>query len=70
MPLGLGTGAGGPGYRVLWMPDQPVSGQPAYLGMAAQDLSLMFPVWRNGPDGIALTTSVHGENFHRRHPAR
>ena len=64
MPLGRGMGSGGPGYNVQWMPDQSVGGQPAYLGMVAQDLSLMFPVWKNGPDGIALTTNDRWEAFH------
>jgi hypothetical protein len=64
MPLGRGMGSGGPGYKVLWMPDQSVGGQPAYLGMVAQDLSLMYPVWKDGSDGIALTTNDRWEVFH------
>jgi hypothetical protein len=64
MPMGRVIGSGGPGYTVLWMPDQSVGGQPTFLGMVAQDLSLMCPVWKNGPDGIALTTNDRWETFH------
>jgi hypothetical protein len=65
MSSGRGMGMdSGPGYKVLWMPDQPVRGQPTDLGMVEQNLSLMVPVWKNGADGVAFTTNVRWEIFH------
>ena len=66
MPFGPGMGGqsgGGPGYGALWIPAQAVRNQATDLGMEMQDVSLMFPIWKSGPDGIMWTTNVRWEMF-------
>ena len=37
-------------YRITWFPDQPVSGQPAELGLLQQDFSLAGPLYQSATD--------------------
>src|SRR5260370_23390607 len=34
-------------YRVIWLPEQPVRGQPTDLWMLRQDISLIAPIWQD-----------------------
>ena len=63
MPFGLGADAAMPGYKALWLPDQPVANQATHLGMEQQDLSLRVPIWKDGPDGVVFSTRVRWELF-------
>jgi hypothetical protein len=63
MPFGMGADAAAPGYKALWLPDQPVANQAAHLGMEQQDLSLGVPLWKDGADGVVFSTHVRWETF-------
>jgi hypothetical protein len=63
MGFGLGGDAGAPGYKALWLPNQPVTNQAAHLEMEQQDLSLAVPIWKSGPDGLMFSTRVRWETF-------
>jgi hypothetical protein len=51
-------------YRVTWLPDERVSGQPTVLGFVRQDISFGVPVWQCAGDEWAVTGSVRSELFH------
>ena len=61
MGMGMGGGPGGPSYKALWMPSEPVHSQATNLGMEQQDLSVGVPLWKDGPDGVNFTTHVRWE---------
>jgi hypothetical protein len=46
-------------YRVTWLPDEPVSGQPTHLGIVQNDASVRFPIWQNDRNEVS-------GNFHVR----
>lgn len=59
----LGGRFGIPGYGLMWIPPQPVSGQPTNLGVVRQDLSLFAPIYHDGQDTAALGLGIHGSIF-------
>lgn len=61
--FGPGANLGCVDYKVLWMPNEPVSGQPTNFAMVGQDFSVKVPIWSNGPDGLSFSTSVRWELF-------
>ncbi len=48
-------------YRALWIPSQPVRGQPTSLGMERQDLSLSMPLWQCPTDELSFRAHVRWE---------
>jgi hypothetical protein len=77
--LGMLVGRYGiPGYGLMWMPAQPVAGQPTDLGLLRQDLSIFAPIYREGPDTAAVGLGIRNTLFwtdailpdsHRRFPS-
>jgi hypothetical protein len=59
-PPGMGLpGGGGPfRYSAIWFPSTSVQGQNAKWGLVGQDLSVMCPVWMDGPNGVMLMGGV------------
>ena len=52
-------------YRAVWLPSQPVSGQPTSLGYVQQELSLSFPLWQcANTDEWLASIHVRNEVFH------
>jgi hypothetical protein len=52
-------------YRAIWLPSQPVGGQPTNLGYVQQDVSVSFPLWQCGDtDEWLASASVRSEVFH------
>jgi hypothetical protein len=57
--LGIGgPGGGGPGYDVRGYFARPVTGQPTDLGLVRQNLNVMAPLWRDGPDMLMGSVRV------------
>jgi hypothetical protein len=50
-------------YRVLWFPQQPVSGQPTNLGMVQEDFSFAAPLWQDCTDEWSVSAKVRSELF-------
>ena len=59
-PPGMGLpGGGGPfRYSAIWFPSTSVQGQNAKWGLVGQDLSVMCPVWMDGPNGGMIMGGV------------
>ncbi len=58
-----GSRGGGPGYGVVWYPQQTVSGQATQMTILDQDLSLGAPLWQSEGDMVLLTTRVRNSLF-------
>ena len=59
MPGMDGPGGGGPfRYSAIWFPSASVQGQDAKWGLVGQDLSVMCPVWMDGPNGVMIMGGV------------
>ncbi len=50
-------------YRVTYFPDQPVSGQPAELGLLQQDFSLSGPIRQSATDEWYASARVRNQEF-------
>jgi hypothetical protein len=55
---------GVPGYGLMWIPSQPVAGQPTDLGLVRQELSLFAPIHREGCDTAAVGLGVRNTLFY------
>jgi hypothetical protein len=62
--LGILVGRYGiPGYGLMWIPAQPVAGQPTDLGAFRQELSLFAPIFHDGPDTAAVGLGIRNTIF-------
>jgi hypothetical protein len=50
-------------YRITWLPDQPVSGQPAELGMLQQDFSLTGPLVQSANNEWYASFRIRNQEF-------
>ena len=50
-------------YGTTYYPSQSVSGQDAHLGVVRKNISVLMPVWRDGPDALAITTNVRNSLY-------
>ena len=50
-------------YRITWVPDQPVSGQPAELGMLQQDFSLTGPLVQSANNEWYASFRIRNQEF-------
>jgi hypothetical protein len=48
-------------YRVLWIPEQHVQGQPTNLGLVQQDFSFAVPLWQDCTDEWSVSAHVRNE---------
>jgi hypothetical protein len=65
--FGLGVLAGRygtPGYGVMWIPSQPVSGQSTELGVVRQELSIFAPIEHDGADTATIGLGIHNSYFY------
>jgi hypothetical protein len=53
-----------PGYGLMWIPAQPVAGQPTDLGLVRQELSLFAPIYREGCDTAAVGIGIRNTLFY------
>jgi hypothetical protein len=51
-------------YRVTWLPDESVSGQPTHFGVVEQDASLRFPLWQTDCDELSGNVHVRAQIIH------
>jgi hypothetical protein len=52
-------------YWVVWLPAEPVAGQPTNLGYVQQDFALSFPLWQcAGADEWLGSINFRNETFH------
>jgi Domain of unknown function (DUF6268) len=55
---------GFPGYGATWYPEQNVKDQAAKLGIVRQELSIVSPIQRDGPDSAAVGLSIRNSIFY------
>jgi hypothetical protein len=48
-------------YRLIWLPEQPVRGQPSDLWMLRQDMSLMTPIWQDSENELSMSARLRSE---------
>jgi len=53
-------------YRAIWLPAEPVTGQPTNLGYVQQDFSVSFPLWQCSTDEWLASANLRSEIFHTR----
>ena len=73
LPLGTGTFLGlqaltgfqepRAAYRIVWLPDEPLTNQPGHLGVIQENLSVGAPLWHDDANFVSLSANVHGESF-------
>jgi hypothetical protein len=51
-------------YRLTWLPDESVRGQPTHFGLVDQDASVRFPFWQCDNDEISGTARVRWQAIH------
>lgn len=65
--FGLGMLAaqyGFPGYGAMWIPAQPVTGQPTDLGVIRQDASVFAPLHHDGADTAAIGLGIRNSYYY------
>jgi hypothetical protein len=73
LPLGMGTFLGlqtltgfqepRAAYRIVWVPEEPLTNQPGHLGVIQENLSVGEPLWHDDVNFVSLSANVRGESF-------
>jgi hypothetical protein len=50
-------------YRITWLPDESVRGQPAHFGLVEHDASAKFPIWQSDCDELSGTVRLRAQTI-------
>jgi hypothetical protein len=48
-------------YRIFWVPDEPVHGQPTDLALVRQDLAVAAPLWQDSDNEMSLSARLRSD---------